>query len=409
MKQFDDKLAAKIRTDFAGFSPEFNSEHWNMMKEKLQKKNRKFFLILPFWAKAAVVTLFITTALMTYLYFNETKNNSEIQNINFSENKVKTKTDIESVKSKKSNFNIEKNKATKIEKVNNKNDKVYISENKIIERNKNSELLINLDTSNIVENIEEKGFAKISLEKDSVENLAYLKGKEEFKPLIFEENKTRNEVKFGAMLAGNSSSNTLNTNDERGMSLGFSTEIPINKKISLNTGIVFTTQKFSFDNSPSNNNYELDAAIPENGAIYSTNPESSKANIIAVDIPMNMQFQIMKKRKNSMYCEFGLSSFAYIKQEYSIVNYNYQTKTVFDVVTGGYTDKVVINKSNTNTSEPAFNHFDFAKVINFSLSYRYKIHNSEIAFEPYIKYPYKPITSQAVNVSFAGIVLRYIF
>ncbi len=406
MKQFDDKIINKMKNDFNDYAPEYNPEHWNLMKEKLQNKDHKLLFLIPFWAKAAVITLFLTSSIMTILYFNERTNNSTNNEINFVENQIQSNKFNEisikssSIKNNKSDNYVINSNTKKVIKSN--NNKLKFTDNTIIKKNIFEVTNVKIDS---VDLHDRKDINKLI--HDTV-NIAKLYNKHDSSLLIVENKKKRKSVKFGAMLAGNSTTNNYKTDQQQGVSIGLSSEIPLNDKLSFNTGLVVLSQKFYFNPNASNSNYTMDAAPFFDPNI--TNLETNSSGyIIAMDIPMNMQLQLMKKKNKSMYCSFGLSSLAYFKEEYNIVSYNYVNTMELNAVSGNYENNTNLNIYNSYESEAVFNHFDFAKVINLSVSYRYKIFNGEIAIEPYIKYPYKPITSQAVHINFAGINLKYIF
>lgn len=396
MKQFDDRLSENIRKSFEDYEASYNPAHWDLMKQKLKSKKKRSLLLLPFWAKAAIITLLFTSSITTYLYFNELSTKQYQYGY----------LQIDSI-----NHHINKKRITKQSKLNNNKQNITkqynTSENNKIKNTQEANTTETLlkynqfkNEQNIKNRISISDLSNVSIEQDctiiQADNLII--------------NKDKKRMKFGAMLATYSSTPSMSVSNQQGVGLGFNSEIALNEKISLNTGIVLASQRFDFDpNAGSNTEYDM--VMDAGNELNSTNSinKDGSAKIVALDIPINMQFKLYEKKRSSFYCAVGISSYAYLKQQYETVNYNYSNTMYYDESKDEYTNQLTVNSSNVSEKEPAFNHFDLAKVINLSISYKYKLKKGELAFEPYIKYPYRPLTSQAINVSFAGLNLKYNF
>lgn len=192
---------------------------------------------------------------------------------------------------------------------------------------------------------------------------------------------------------------------------GFSSDFSITNKLKLSTGLSVGQNTLNYnygtDNNNSNTKYNLltgsqasaDASIGtglSSSGLYNvgSRTESARqnfsANLIGLDIPINIKYQFNPK-KNDTYVSAGFSSGTFINETYKL-------------------EYIATRQTQETTTQNSFNDFYFAKTLNVSFGMGYPLGKSNrLVVEPFLKYPLSGLGSQQIKFGAGGINLKLNF
>lgn len=196
------------------------------------------------------------------------------------------------------------------------------------------------------------------------------------------------------------------------MGAGVSSDFRITKNLKLSTGLAIAQNSLNYNNglpgSPQSlqlyANTKAKAALDHvysrsSIASFSATPlaaiaapalTSYNANLVGLDIPVNLKFEI-NPQKTDAYISAGLSSGTFINETYTL-NYIYARNAQQSVM-------------HTN-----FAGFDFAKTLNLSFGVGTPIGKSNrLVIEPFLKYPLDGLGSQQIKFGAGGVNLKLNF
>ena len=136
--------------------------------------------------------------------------------------------------------------------------------------------------------------------------------------------------------------------------------------------------------------------------VIENDPEIKPSGIqlTGIDIPLNFQFRFMEKKKSDYFVELGISNLVYLSENYL---YAFTKVSGPNPYTGTQSEEAVTGE----TLNSAFETFDFAKLINFSLGWNYKLNRRlDLSLNPYIKYPVGSLGSGEVKFGSGGMKLK---
>lgn len=147
-------------------------------------------------------------------------------------------------------------------------------------------------------------------------------------------------------------------------------------KLSVSTGAAYSKKPYLTDFNNYHTNYT-----------FKTNPESVYADCRVLDIPLNIDYQVYHKSKNSFSVGSGLSSYLMLKERYT---YDYEQP-----YTTGPTSYTVINRNR-----------HILGVLNLNATYAHQLNSKfSIAAQPYLKIPLTNIGYSQVRLRSAGVAL----
>jgi len=147
-------------------------------------------------------------------------------------------------------------------------------------------------------------------------------------------------------------------------------------KLSISTGAAYSKKPYLTDFNNYHTNYT-----------FKTNPESVYADCRVLDIPLNIDYQVYHKSKNSFSLGTGLSSYLMLKERYT---YDYEQP-----YTTGPTSYTVINRNR-----------HILGVLNLNATYARQLNSKfSIAAQPYLKIPLTNIGYSQVRLRSAGVAL----
>ena len=411
-ESFDKKISQKIRDTFEHYYEPINPEAWENMKMKLLRKKRKKIIILNNIAKVASVIIIMGISILLPVKINTYNNHSEItrweqkikktenNNIINTKNKIVINTENNKVKS------INKNRKIKNDLSENNSIKTIIVKNKnLLEKIKFKDIL--LENNSIKTELAINRNLSKNMKKDKSKQLlstTNTKTKAQDKPILiteitdFNETKNKDKINIAVSLSSYYNYADIQVSSNVNFGGGFLTEFVVNKNISINSGVMFSKHDISYIKQNENNRQPMDFINQKK------ENKNTEVNLLGFDIPLNIRINV-----KNFFISAGVSSLVYIKEEY-IDNYSISKKgKVFNYETGKWEENNIIENISENENIKAFETFDFAKLMNFSIGYEIPIKYGNIIVEPYLKYPVKGLTNRNIEFGFGGVALMYYF
>jgi len=218
------------------------------------------------------------------------------------------------------------------------------------------------------------------------------------------------KVVFG-LYAATYFSSAKGSNNQLNGGGGFSSDIRLNSRIKLSTGIAIGQNTLSYGNSPST----VTAASPiaaatatryytfnTVGATYASSTPSVlkkyNANLVGLDIPFNFKFQLTSKKADP-FVAAGFSSGTFINETYT---YSYTYANSLYNLTGALPQDQVIHKN--------FGSFNFIKTLNLSFGMGTDLGKSNrLVIEPFVRYPFVGAGDQNIKFTSSGVNLKFVF
>jgi hypothetical protein len=183
---------------------------------------------------------------------------------------------------------------------------------------------------------------------------------------------------------------------------GLTTDISLNRKLTLVMGLSFSSNELQFGNTlPVNSSNALQSTLSQsaayNNAYNGVPPSVSKldARLFNLDIPVNLKYSISRK-SNKVFASAGLSSTTYLSENYKFT----------------YVPALPLSLAvpfSEDISYPVFNKFDFARVLNLSMGFTISSGVQNIIVEPFVKRPLGGLGSQKIHFGSAGVSLTMNF
>lgn len=162
-----------------------------------------------------------------------------------------------------------------------------------------------------------------------------------------------------------------------GANLGLLFSVNITPKLSISTGASYSRKPYETNFSNYHTNYK-----------FKTDPSNVYADCRVLDIPLNIDYKLYSKSRNSFSIGSGLSSYLMLKEQYS---YNY------DVPGSGPAGYTVRNRNQ-----------HILGVLNLNATYERALNSRfSLAAEPYLKIPLTNIGSSQVRLRSAGVALGF--
>jgi hypothetical protein len=210
-----------------------------------------------------------------------------------------------------------------------------------------------------------------------------------------------------AISAGTYVNYAKGSSSQMNMGFGFSSDIPLTRKLSLVTGLNVSQNSLNFAGTPPpaiQQNHLVAASAPQTASIASayfapvSTPkfQNYNANLIALDIPVNLKYQFSPK-KSDAYVSAGLSSGIFIDENY-VYKYNYPS--LFSPS---------VQQTLGTTAHNRFNNFYVAKVVNVAFGVGRQIGRNRVIIEPFLKIPLAGVGSQQLHFGTGGVNLKYNF
>ncbi|GAB3266153.1 hypothetical protein GCM10027347_33950 [Larkinella harenae] len=179
---------------------------------------------------------------------------------------------------------------------------------------------------------------------------------------------------------------------------GVFSEIPLNRRLSVSTGLSMARQTLG---------------TKEPGVFAMANRPTLVATdirLVAVDWPINVRFRPQKASRTGFYAELGLSSLAFLNEQYAEVYQQIKPVTILVMGTNGEEHTVtqyVTQEETVNRSEPGFQKIYWGRIVNLSIGVERRLGDRmRLSAEPYLKYPVGPFTRENLLLGSGGVSLR---
>ncbi len=211
-------------------------------------------------------------------------------------------------------------------------------------------------------------------------------------------------IAAGSMLAFAENS----VSDAPGYNAGITAEFALTDQIRLSAGGLLTYHQFelvNFSNAEFANDY-----LPDNTNLAQVKlTGNNQYEMLALEIPLNAQFNLMETRGRRLYLSTGFSSLLYLQQRFTGINTAFFESKVFNQTTGRYDLQYNATTFEVNEEYPALSRFDFGRLLNLSLGYVIRREKGAMVIEPFVKLPIGTITSRNLNLGMGGISVKYRF
>jgi hypothetical protein len=211
----------------------------------------------------------------------------------------------------------------------------------------------------------------------------------------------RQKIKLGVEVASFTNYSNENLAPAMNYGGGLVANIPIKSRFSFNPGLIVLAYNMNLNAGQEqyDENIFTTTSVQE---IIENDPDIKPAevNLTGIDIPVNFQYRFIKRKKSDYFVELGFSNLVYLSENYS---YSFTKLSGPNPYTGTLSEETVTG----SISNPAFETFDFAKIINFSIGWNYKLNSRfDFSLNPYIKYPLGTLGSEDVRFGSGGMKLK---
>jgi len=415
MKLFDDIFRRNVDKAFNNYNADhLADEGWNSFIAA-RKGERRLRVVIPFWARAASIILIVGTgAFIGYLTINrrlaeDTLTASEI------ESKKESPVTIPSESaSPVSPFIADKSEpASESSEVKHVASLIAetVSEQPADTPQLNMRVIMERTDTTILPVIAENRYL---LYEDSI-NQAYeeaLKKSQQDEPreiLSPEAVKRSGRTTFMAGLSGLMTHVEDANSTAPGISIGFYLDQKITERISLRPGLALAINSLGVDNKSAG--YELAYSVPlvdgNNGTPSSYNGHMS---MIAMELPLNIVFEVFKKRRSVLYLSAGTSTMIYFSQQFTGDFVNEYTQDKFDETSGLMSSETRYSTVTVSNSYSTLSRTDFFGLANISTGYSLPYGKAgSMVIEPFIQLPLKDLTALNLRVRYGGISIKIRF
>lgn len=179
---------------------------------------------------------------------------------------------------------------------------------------------------------------------------------------------------------------------------GLFSEIPLNRRFSLSTGLAMARQALG---------------TTESGPVSTASTPHLVATAIrltSLDVPLNLRFRPKRSGGTGFYVEAGLSSLAFLNERYAETYEQMKEVTVVVMGTNGQEQtftQYVTEQQIVNRSAPAFQQIYWGRLVNVSIGLERRLGDQfRLSAEPYLKYPIGPFTRENLMLGSGGVSLR---
>lgn len=352
----------------------FREEDWMAMSEKLDQQERK--TISPLWWSLIAGTA--AAVMVFFLFFNTPKNNNSAQRTNKKQPKAIVP-EIKGTITEKGNLAEEQIAQSR------PNTEVYKSPTSLKSPSSHKKPITNgieptMRDLQVVDNqiaLKNASGNLIELIDAKLNRTAFADVKfGRFKPTEKELQKMAapQRLSFTFMAAPDISSTSSSINNKVSTDVGLMVNYALTKKIGVSTGVIYAKKLYDY-----NSRGQVVSG-------YTGTDWSVDANCKVLDLPINLDYKIFKKRNIAVNVSAGVSS-------YIMLNEKYQLTT---------------GPALTVTNEEVTGNKHFLGVANFSVSVERKVSSRlSVGLQPFVKLPLTGIGKYEGNLSSAGVSVLF--
>ncbi|GGE38711.1 hypothetical protein EV200_10737 [Pedobacter psychrotolerans] len=185
---------------------------------------------------------------------------------------------------------------------------------------------------------------------------------------------TPNRLSLTVMAAPDISSTSSSVSNKVSTNFGLMINYALTKKIGLSTGVIYAKKIYDYN------------GFGTSSSGYSAGPWQVNADCKVLDIPVNLNYQVFKKRSLAVNVSAGLSSYIMLNEKYQL--------------TSGPASMV--------TNEEVTGNKYFMGIANFSVGVERKVNSRlSLGLQPFLKVPLTGIGKYEGNLSSAGISVLF--
>lgn len=177
---------------------------------------------------------------------------------------------------------------------------------------------------------------------------------------------------------------------------GLSTDIALFSDFLLSTGLQLEHQ----------------SVVNSGNASSSFSALQTKADLLNLDLPINITWKFFSGKSKSYYISTGISSMAYLSEKYDKTSYSRQLVEVqsFSDRFAAASYKIQDFKSTAQNTEPSFNTIDIAGRINILFGVEQRLSPKlYLHLEPYLKIPVSGLATEHLRFSTSGVTCKVSF
>jgi hypothetical protein len=189
---------------------------------------------------------------------------------------------------------------------------------------------------------------------------------------------------------------------------------PLSESLSLTSGGLLAWNRFDYE--PTGAGVAERAILAE---LFSTSGTAREMDVdlnydsrrqyswVAVDIPVNLKWDVGGNSRGRYNLTVGLSSLVYLSQSFTEEGLIYSGRAIRNDNSGYFDLQLESTRFTERGDEPAFSRFDFARLMNIAIGYSLRNRGNPISFELYLKYPLGNLTSREISFGMGGVSMRY--
>lgn len=433
MKPFDDNFADNVRKAFDAWHEEMPPQAWDAMNARLEGQGKARVVALwPFLAKAAGVALLVGMSVFGYVHISQTSQTPVLAKQPIAEGSLADApaeiglkaADAESVPLFPERETMTEARPATPDAAPSRPQYAQAAKQQSIalpaEAEKDTLLIAETETPGLAAEMVAESTAAQETEPE-VPTLALrpAKGPDQVigqvpasrrsaQPIAPEKTTNERRLSWGVTAGSMVAFAENRVSDMPGYAAGVLAEYALSDNVSLSSGGVFTYHQFELVNF-ANADFAFDY-LPASGDMSSVNlTGNNQYEMLAFEIPLNAQFNVMETGKRRLYVGAGLSSLVYLQQRFTGVNRAFYEESVFNDATGMVEVQYATSTFTVDEEYGPLSRFDFGRLFNLSLGYVIRREKSAVVIEPFIKLPVGTLTSRDINLGMGGVSLKYRF
>ena len=132
--------------------------------------------------------------------------------------------------------------------------------------------------------------------------------------------------------------------------------------------------------------------------------------MIALELPLNIVFEVFKKGRSGLYLSAGTSTMIYFSQQFTGNFVNEYTQSKFDATSGLMNSETRYSTVSVNNNYGTLSRADFFGLANVSTGYSLPYGKTgTMLIEPFIQLPVSDLTALNLRVRYGGISVKIRF
>jgi len=416
MKLFDDIFRENVDKAFS----DYNADHlagdgWNSFMASMNKSRRLKALVIPLWAKAASIALFVGAGALTAYLVNDL-NNSEVS---MAGSETEPGKEITTTVNNGSSISV----STVIaEKFNPGKDNNEIRNRATLKPEKSSiqpateeqptptTAMVPSDTA-LLPVVAENMFP----EPEDTISITFKEVLQEISDGEDEETVTKgvksrySKPRFMTGMSGVLAHVKDASSSAPGVSVGFYMDQKITERISFRPGVALAVNSLGVDNESGTSqlSYKVSLLDGNNGTLDSYN---GALRMIAMEIPLNIVFKVFERKRSGIFLSAGASTMVYFNQKFTGDFVNEYTMEYFSTATGLMATETRSSMVTVSNSYSALDHTDYFGLANFSAAWSLPYgKTTTLLIEPFMQLPLSDLTALNLRVRYGGISMKIRF